>query len=263
MRRGVHALPHRPRRTFQPDHAPAISTLEDGPWIGFNWRYDSGLVAGPVPCAGGNCANGPNGTDTVVDVPAHRRSAVSGRTFCGRRVATPPTRESHRHADQRAAGSVPRIAIRFEAPDQIPAPGTENDDHNPPRIAPRNLFDLAVGDDNLFHGDRYKWSLALDGRQRHQQVSALQLPLHVQRHALRHAAGVDRRGRLPLLAGSGGPGICILLKFQVKCRFPAADCNQILTKLQLTPNYNWPRLFFPVDNGLQLGDSCFAFIPAR
>ena len=30
-----------------------------GPWIGFNWRYDSGLVAGPVPCAGGNCSNGP------------------------------------------------------------------------------------------------------------------------------------------------------------------------------------------------------------
>ncbi len=43
----------------------------------------------------------------------------------------------------------------------IPAPGTENDDHNPPRIAPRNLFDLSVGDDNLFHDDRYKWSLRL------------------------------------------------------------------------------------------------------
>ena len=39
-----------------------------GPWLGFNWRYDSGLVAGPVPCAGGNCANGPNGTDSIVDV---------------------------------------------------------------------------------------------------------------------------------------------------------------------------------------------------
>ena len=36
---------------------------------------------------------------------------------------------------------------------QIPAPGTENDDHNPPRIASRNLFDVAVGDDNLFKGD--------------------------------------------------------------------------------------------------------------
>ena len=32
-------------------------------------------------------------------------------------------------------------------------------DHNPTRISPRNLFDAAVGDDNLFHGDRYKWSL--------------------------------------------------------------------------------------------------------
>ena len=44
---------------------------------------------------------------------------------------------------------------------QIPAPGTENDDHNPPRIAPRHLVDLAVGDDNLFKGDHYKWSLTL------------------------------------------------------------------------------------------------------
>ena len=43
----------------------------------------------------------------------------------------------------------------------IPAPGTENDDHNPPRIAPRHLFDITVGDDNLFRGDRYKWSLQL------------------------------------------------------------------------------------------------------
>ena len=41
----------------------------------------------------------------------------------------------------------------------IPAPGTENDDHNPPRVAARNLFDLAVGHDNVFHGDKYKWSL--------------------------------------------------------------------------------------------------------
>jgi hypothetical protein len=42
---------------------------------------------------------------------------------------------------------------------QVPAPGTQNDDHHPARIASRNLFDLAIGDDNLFKGDRYKWSL--------------------------------------------------------------------------------------------------------
>jgi hypothetical protein len=40
----------------------------------------------------------------------------------------------------------------------IPAPGTENDDHNPARIRPRNLFDLSVGHDNLLNGDKYKWS---------------------------------------------------------------------------------------------------------
>jgi hypothetical protein len=44
---------------------------------------------------------------------------------------------------------------------QIPKPGTENDDHNPQRIASRNLFDLSVGHDNIFHGDRYKWSARL------------------------------------------------------------------------------------------------------
>ncbi len=41
---------------------------------------------------------------------------------------------------------------------KIPAAGTENDDHNPQRIASRNLFDIAVGHDNIFHGDKYKWS---------------------------------------------------------------------------------------------------------
>jgi len=44
---------------------------------------------------------------------------------------------------------------------KIPAPGTEDDDHNPPRIASRNLFDVAVGHDNIFGGDRYKVSARL------------------------------------------------------------------------------------------------------
>ena len=28
-----------------------------GPWVGFNWRYDSGLVAGAVPCYGPRDSN--------------------------------------------------------------------------------------------------------------------------------------------------------------------------------------------------------------
>jgi hypothetical protein len=43
----------------------------------------------------------------------------------------------------------------------VPAPNTENDDHNPQRIAPRSLFDVAIGHDNLLHGEKYKVSAQL------------------------------------------------------------------------------------------------------
>ena len=43
----------------------------------------------------------------------------------------------------------------------IPAAGTENNDHNPPRIASRDLFDAAVGHDNLLKTDKYKLSARL------------------------------------------------------------------------------------------------------
>jgi Carboxypeptidase regulatory-like domain len=119
-----------------------------GPWLGFNWRYDSGLVAGAVPFA----------TDTTTPVDLTGLTAdqqMQAGLFCGNVFPT---------------FAVPLTTC---APSQygstrisIPAPGTENDDHNPPRVASRNLFDLAVGHDNLFHGDRYKWSL---------QVSAINI----------------------------------------------------------------------------------------
>jgi hypothetical protein len=43
----------------------------------------------------------------------------------------------------------------------IPAPGKGDNDKNPPRIAPRNLFDASLGKDNLFHASRYKMNLDL------------------------------------------------------------------------------------------------------
>jgi hypothetical protein len=43
----------------------------------------------------------------------------------------------------------------------IPAINTEDDDHNPPRVAPRSLFDASFGVDNLLGGDKHKWSLRL------------------------------------------------------------------------------------------------------
>ncbi len=124
------------------------------PWLSFNWRYDSGLVAGPVPCAGGNCNNGPNGTDTVVDVSGLTPDQqFQAGLFCGSVHATPTTPIS-------PDGLCPAAQYGSNLV-KIPAAGTEDDDHNPPRIAPRNLFDIAVGDDNLFHSEKYKWSLRL------------------------------------------------------------------------------------------------------
>ena len=45
----------------------------------------------------------------------------------------------------------------------IPAPGTGDNDHSPPRVAPRSLFDASIGDDNVFKGDKYRWSVQLTG----------------------------------------------------------------------------------------------------
>jgi hypothetical protein len=126
-----------------------------GPWIGFNWRYDSGLVAGAVPCAGGNCANGPNGDDSTVDVSnLTPDQQFEAGLFCGSVHATPTMPISPTGLCPASAYGSTKLSI--------PAAGTENDDHNPPRVASRNLFDVAIGHDNLFHGDRYKWSARLE-----------------------------------------------------------------------------------------------------
>ena len=111
-----------------------------GPWVGFNWRHDSGQVAGAAPFA----------TNATVPVDLTGLTAdqqIQAGLFCGSQrptLSTPLTTCAPSHYGSNLLS--------------IPAPGTENGDHNPPRIASRHLFDLAVGDDNLFHGDKYKWS---------------------------------------------------------------------------------------------------------
>jgi hypothetical protein len=163
---GIGATPYCPPSTgcevFRIDHDEVFNETthvqyqpwKKGPWFSFNWRYDSGLVAGPVPCAGGDCANGPNGTNSTVDVSGLTPDQqFEAGLYCGSVHATPTTPISPNGlcpASQYGSNLV-----------KIPTAGTENDDHNPPRIQPRSLFDVAVGHDNLFHGDKYKWSLRL------------------------------------------------------------------------------------------------------
>jgi hypothetical protein len=133
---------------------------KQGPWLGFNWRYDSGLVAGPAPCAGGDCANGPAGSDSVVDVSRlSPDQQFEAGLFCGSVHAAPPTATSL-GTPISPTGLCPASQYGSTLL-QIPAAGSANDDTNPPRVASRNLFDLALGDDNLLRGDKYKWSLQL------------------------------------------------------------------------------------------------------
>ena len=136
-----------------------------GPWMGFNWRYDSGLVAGATPCFGLSASNDcpqsvlpPGGVpevsmmaSNVLFVPISAdQEAEAGFTCNG--VRATPTVPLPYNCPASAFGS---LLV------DVPKPGAEQDDHNPPRIVHRNLFDMSVGHDNLFHGDKYKVSLQL------------------------------------------------------------------------------------------------------
>jgi len=148
---GAGATPSAPGGVFRIDHDEKFNQTthlqyqpwQRGPWLGFNWRYDSGMVAGAVPFA----------TDATTPVDLTVLTAdqqMQAGLHCGSVFPTLTSPLTSCAPSQYGSTLV-----------SIPGPGTENDDHNPPRIAPRNLFDLAVGDDNIFRGDKYKVSLRL------------------------------------------------------------------------------------------------------
>jgi len=112
-----------------------------GPWAGGNWRFDSGQVAGAMPFA----LNPSTPVDLSALTPDEQFEA--GITCNGVKAT-------------RTAGFSSCAPSEYTSSlVSIPAPGTENDDKNPPRIAPRNLFDLSLGQQNIFHKERYKTDL--------------------------------------------------------------------------------------------------------
>jgi Carboxypeptidase regulatory-like domain len=113
----------------------------NGPYYGFTWRYDSGLVAGNAPFA----------TSTTAPVSL-----------------TYLTPDQQQQIELTCNGTVATLTAPLTSCTpyglsspllRIPAPGTENNDSNPPRIAPHNLFDMSSGWDNIFHRDRIKTDL--------------------------------------------------------------------------------------------------------
>ncbi len=105
------------------------------PYIALSWRYDSGLVTGSVPDFA-----------TALTLTPDQQSQIG--LFCGSAFATPANGLT-------ACADANRGATRV----RIPADGTANDDRNPPRIAPRHLFDLSVGTDNLLRTEHKRMTL--------------------------------------------------------------------------------------------------------
>jgi hypothetical protein len=146
---GAGATPQTSGRPFRIDHDEKFNQTthvqyqfgKHGPGMGWNWRYDSGLVAGALPFA----------TDKTTPVD------LSGLTF---------DQQAQAGLTCNGVAATPKAGFQSCLPSQyssslvkIPAPGTEDDDHNPPRVAPRNLFDATVGKNNIFRADRYKLDL--------------------------------------------------------------------------------------------------------
>ena len=125
-------------QAFQQTTHLQYQPFKRSPWVGATWRYDSGQVAGAVPDYA-----------TALTFTGDEQAAIG--LFCGNTFATftAPLRS--------CAPGLSQGATRVT----IPAPGTYNPDTHPPRVAARNMVDLGVGMDNIFNGDRYKWSAKL------------------------------------------------------------------------------------------------------
>ena len=135
-----------------------------GLWSGFNWRYDSGLVAGNAPCYG---TADPNSPCLASSTMLKGQPAIAMVDATG----TPLTADEEFQAGFMCNGAraTPSAALQSVCPASqfssslisIPSPNTGDNDKNPQRIQPRNLFDASIGKDNLFHADRYKVNLDL------------------------------------------------------------------------------------------------------
>ena len=125
-----------PTSVFRIDHDQAYqqnvvlrySRPKKAEWIEFTWRYDSGLVVSGVP-------------DVAAALTLTPAQQVTIGFSCDGVFATfsnPIT----------VCNGVGKSTLLT-----LPQTGTENDDHNPNRVKPRSLFNLAIGTDNLLHSN--------------------------------------------------------------------------------------------------------------
>lgn len=123
---------------FQSTLSARYQRPKNAEWVSFIWRYDSGLVISGVP-----------------DVAAALTLTAAQQTTMG--FACNGVAATYSRAITSCSGLGTSTLIN------LPQTGTENDDHNPARVRPRNVLDLGIGTDNLLHKEgAHRITLALD-----------------------------------------------------------------------------------------------------
>jgi hypothetical protein len=127
-------------QAFQSTSQVQYQPRKNGPWVALTWRFDSGIVSSAIPDLA-----------SALSLTGDQQAQIG--FYCGSQVATvwSPITTCNVPYPNWGAKLV-----------KIPAPGTENDDLNPARVRSRNLFNAAVGTDNLFHTERVRWTLRLE-----------------------------------------------------------------------------------------------------
>ena len=143
-------------RFNQTTHIEYAMPFKKSLYYSMNWRFDSGQVAGSAPCYG---VTDPNSACAPFSTTIGGQPAIDLSGFSPDEEFTAGLKCNGVAATQRVGFTNCLASQLSSSLIRIPAPGTEDDDRNPQRVAPRNLFDMALGDDDVFHfhQDRYKF----------------------------------------------------------------------------------------------------------
>src|SRR5262249_6482523 len=113
---------------FRIDHDQAFQSTgvlryqhKNAEWIAFTWRYDSGLVVSGVP-----------DSDAALELTPNQQATLG--LSCGSYFAT----YSNGGLSPAICGANPVLSKLMT----LPQAGQENDDHNPDRVKPRDVFNL-------------------------------------------------------------------------------------------------------------------------
>ena len=139
---GVFRIDH--DQAFQSTATLRYQRPKNAEWLALTYRYDSGLVVSGIPDAGAAMSLLTPNQQVSVGLACNGVFAA---------VSDPITDCTNPNGTE---GKVTSKYITLPQGGYGPFPSQENDDHNPDRVKPRNVFNLGVGTDNLLHAEGHK-----------------------------------------------------------------------------------------------------------